>query len=180
MAPLMDYNEAQTTGSDERRQFAIIPAKSNDARRLVDIEFHAFEINQVNQILSYRDYKKVSHFQRSVRMYEAAMAEQGEPRPKGERKRADSKADGRRAELGVSFSKVVDAHTEEIVSFAKVEMKRYTLDELLSPADIGHEGELKMNRDWFALNERLRREYVGLRDHCCIACLVLCFMCYRC
>lgn len=172
MAPLMDCDESRTSPPPrQRRHFAIIPAKIHDARRLVDIEFHAFETNQVNQILSYRDYKKATHFERSVHMYEAAMSEPAERRPKTERMRADSKVDDAcQAELGVSFRKVVDAQTQEIVSFAKVEMKQYTVAELLTPADVGHDGEPRMNRDWFALNERLRREYVGLREHCCTFC----------
>ena len=179
------------TFSAKGRHFAIVPAKLPDARRLVDIEFHAFESNQVNQILSYRDYKKASHFERSVRLYEDAMSSPLQPtQSKHEgRPRADSRFDHCEQpgmQPGVEFSKVVDTQTQEIVSFAKVEMKTYTLAELRSPPDAGHEGEARMNQDWFALNERLRREYVGLREHCCVSlfhsffliCVYSCFPSY--
>ena len=179
MSPLiMDHHEAsrKPTLAEKHRRFAIVPAKKQDARRLVDIEFHAFENNRVNQVLSYRDYKKASHFERSVHLYESAMMEGGEDewqaRSKTQRNRADSKCDNLAAGSEGSFLKVVDTQTHEIVSFAKVEMKTYSPQELRSPADSGHEGESRMNRDWFALNERLRREYVGLAKHCCMISLL--------
>ena len=153
------------------RFFVITPAKAQDARRLVDIEFHAFEDEQVNQVLSYRDYKKATHFERSVKLYEIAMMNERDPAralKKKPRERTDSFFDKRSPiRLGTTFLKVVDTETNEPVSFAKVEMKKYGREELRSPASIGHEGEPKMNHDWFALNERVRREYVGSTEHCC-------------
>ena len=143
------------------RHFAVVPVKVQDIRRLVDIEFHAFENEQVNQVLSYRDYKKPAHFERSVKLYTETMQEEDVGVPHN-----------RRDESAVPFSKcsmrkIVDVDTGDIVSFTKLEMKAYSAEELGRPFDIGHEGEPEMNRDWFGLNERLKREYVGSDPHCC-------------
>ena len=46
-------------------------------------------------------------------------------------------------------------------------MKAYTHEELHSPEDIGHQDDPVMNRDWFALNERVRRQFVGVEKHYC-------------
>lgn len=158
MSPLMlDFNSTARMRKARTRPFATTPAKVQDIRRLVDIEFSAFEDEQVNQVLSFRDYKKPAHFERSVEIYRKAM-------------NADISVSERLAQSAaprVSFKKVVDTETGEVVSFAKVEMKTYTPDELSTPLDIGHEDEPRMNRDWFALNERLRREYIGPEQHCC-------------
>lgn len=88
------------------------------------------------------------------------------------RKQAKSTTSSRRANRGASssqtrFRKVVDVETDVIVSWAKTEIKTYSEDELASPADSGSEGESEMNRDWFALNEKTRREYMGKKRHCC-------------
>lgn len=155
------------------KSFVISPAQAEDVRRLVDIEFHAFEFERVNQVLSYRDYKKPAHFERAVAAYTHVL-EACEPRsfaPKVSRPRSDSKVDPSQPSSRVSFLKVTDTESGDIISFAKTEFKKYTLDELSSRADIGHEGEAKMNRDWFALNEQLRRDYVGLAEHCYIGML---------
>lgn len=134
----------------------VTPAKLKDVRRLVDIEFHAFENERVNQVLSYRDYKKPPHFERSVKIYQADLIrESNAVQSKGER----------RSRLG--FKKIVNTETNEIISFTKYEWKKYSREELRSPYDAGHEGESVMNRDWFGLNERLKREYIGRAQHCC-------------
>ena len=141
------------------RSFITTPAKVQDIRRLVDIEFSAFENEQINQVLSFRDYKKPAHFERSVEMYRRAM-------------NVDAAPESLLSKSRVSFKKVVDTEAMELVSFAKVEMKSYSVEELQTPLDSGHEDEPRMNRDWFALNERLRREYIGLEEHCCKFCRV--------
>ena len=171
MSPLiLDHPPMRRTPMSNLKPFAVIPAKLPDVRRLVDIEFHAFENERVNQVLSYRDYKKPTHFERTVKIYQRALsAERLAPRGRdgGKRRRADSRLEDSTLHSRVSFKKIVDARTNEIISFTKYEMKTYTKEELYSPADSGHEGEPMMNRDWFALNERLRREYIGLAEHCC-------------
>ncbi|KAK5171922.1 uncharacterized protein LTR77_003559 [Saxophila tyrrhenica] len=170
MSPMMLDHTSSDDSTNKRKTFRVTPAKPNDVRRLVDIEFHAFENERVNQVLSYRDYKKPAHFERSVKIYQQALNSAQSPqankrRLSGSMVHAESNSDT------VSFRKVVDSKTQELISFTKYEMKQYTEDELASPADIGHEGEPKMNRDWFALNERLRREYIGTQKHCYIGML---------
>lgn len=146
--------------------FAISKAQYGDISRLVDIEFLAFEGEKTNHVLSYRDYNQPAHFKRAVQSYQALMS-------KAENSRRRTKTvSSRRANRGASFSqtrfrKVTDTDTSLIVSWAKTEMKTYSEDELASPADGGHEGEAVMNRDWFALNEKLRRDYMGTARHCC-------------
>ena len=140
------------------RPFMIVPAKMEDVRRLVDIEFHAFEYEQVNQVLSFRDYKKPAHFERSVQLYESALNSSASEEP----------TSGHCSWSTIYFKKVVDTDTGDIVSFAKIERKKYDMEEFQIPLDSGHKHEPQMNRDWFALNERLRREYVGLQEHCCM------------
>ncbi len=169
MSPMMlDFTSNDTT-SNKRRVFKVTPAKPNDVRRLVDIEFHAFENERVNQVLSYRDYKKPAHFERTVKIYQNALSGANLARPVQANKRrlSGSMINARPINDDVNFRKVVDTKTQEPISFTKYEMKTYTTEELDSPADVGHEGEPKMNRDWFALNERLRREYIGTQEHCC-------------
>jgi hypothetical protein len=139
----------------------VTPAKPRDVRRLVDIEFHAFENERVNQVLSYRDYKKPAHFERSVKIYQDALLNDNnavQAVSRGHRRQLDSK---------LGFKKIVNTETNEIISFTKYEFKTYSREELRSPFDIGHEGELQMNRDWYGLNERVRREYIGTSEHCC-------------
>jgi len=135
----------------------------------VDIEFHAFENERTNQVLSYRDYKKPAHFERAVAAYTNAIDSQhGRGSiPKATRRRADSRLEPSQPRSRLSLLKVTDTESGEIISFAKTEFKWYTPDELHSPADSGHEDEARMNRDWFALNERLKRDYIGLAEHCC-------------
>lgn len=155
MSPLMlDYHGANQINMAQTRSFVTTPAKVQDIRRFVDIEFSAFENEQVNQVLSFRDYKKPAHFERTVDLYRQAM-------------NADVAPTSTSATPQIRFKKVVDTECGEVVSFAKIETKAYTREELQTPLDGGHEEEPRMNRDWFALNERLRREYVGLNEHCC-------------
>lgn len=165
---MLDF-ASDTGASNKRRVFKVTPAKPNDVRRLVDIEFHAFENERVNQVLSYRDYKKPAHFERTVKIYQSALggASLARPGQANKRRLSGSMIKARPTNDTVNFRKVVDMNTQEPVSFTKYEMKTYTTEELDSPADVGHEGESKMNRDWFALNERLRREYIGTQEHCC-------------
>lgn len=139
------------TSKTKARSLVSLPGKIQDIRRLVDIEFRAFEDEQVNQVLSFRDYKKPSHFERTVHRYREAMSAEATPDGSSE----------------VLFKKAIDISSDEIISFAKVEIKAYTAEELCTPFDRGFEEEPIMNRDWFALNEKLRREYVGSECHCC-------------
>jgi len=133
------------------RSFISVPAKLEDVRRLVNIEFHAFEDEQVNQALSFRDYKKPSHFERTVHIYREAMSAEATPDDSSQ----------------VLFKKAIDVNSNQIISFAKIEIRAYTVEELCTPSDFGHEEEPRMNRDWFALNERSRREYMGVERHYC-------------
>lgn len=179
MSPLiLDYagNKRQRGMNGKLRPFALSPAKINDVRRLVDIEFHAFENEQVNQVLSYRDYKKPAHFERSVALYQAALNKDdfsghgmhGETIYHSDNDSASFSSSSSSHSLSrVEFKRITDIESGDVVSFAKLEFKAYTIDEMHTPLDIGHEGEPQMNRDWFGLNERLRREYIGLAPHCC-------------
>lgn len=148
----------------KQTSFSVAPAKVEDVRRLVDIEFHAFENERVNQLLSFRDYKKPAHFERSISIYEEDLKAEESSRVEIRR---DSHQFHRRPNPSTSLKKVVKPETSEIISFAKIEFKSYTAEELGSPYDTGHEEEPQMNRDWFGLNERLRRQYVGMDEHCC-------------
>lgn len=145
-------------------------ATIEDARRLVDIEFLAFENERTNQVLSYRDYAKPSHFERTVAIYTAAMASHQTSHSSTGlmvRSRAASKLENELSDSGTRFLKITDSESAQAISFAKTENKTYSVEELHSPADVGHEDEEKMNRDWFALNEKCKREYIGLAPHCC-------------
>jgi GNAT superfamily N-acetyltransferase len=171
--PLMDPPEVLGRSPPTMKRlsrFFVSPATTDDVRRLVDIEFHAFENERVNHALSYRDHNNPNHLERTVQLYTTAMQQakkqQSEAQPETTQ-RSDSVMETLPSSLTVKFLKVTDIETGEIVSFAKTETKTYGLKELASPADSGHEGEAQMNRDWFAVNERLRREYVGLAKHCC-------------
>ncbi|KAK0274945.1 hypothetical protein LTR35_011367 [Friedmanniomyces endolithicus] len=157
--PLLDPGSPSSSSTSSKRSayYVIERADSEDARRLVDIEFQAFENERANQQLSFRDYTKPEHFERSVELYTTAISSYPNIGSPLKRPQAYSR---------VSFLKVTDTETSYVVSFAKTEFKQYTLQELQCPADAGHEHEPRMNRDWFALNERLRREYVGLAKHC--------------
>ena len=167
---MIDHSIHRPTPVAKKRPFAVTPAKPQDVRRLVDIEFHAFENERVNQVLSYRDYKKPAHFERSVKLYKLALhSGSAADRESGRstRCRSDSKLERQQPTGRVNFKKIVHKDTNEVISFTKFEFKAYTWEELHSLAESGHEGEPRMNKDWFALNERLRRDYVGVEEHCC-------------
>jgi hypothetical protein len=159
MSPLILDFDGKSLNRTRNKRFIVTGAKPRDVRRLVDIEFHAFENERVNQVLSYRDYKKPAHFERSVKIYQAEMLKRNVA--------TNSQQPSRGPGATVGFKKIMNTETNEIISFTKYEMKRYSRAELQSPFDSGHEGESKMNRDWFGLNERLKREYIGLSEHCC-------------
>jgi hypothetical protein len=171
--PLMDPGSPSSSSTSSKRTafFAIEAVETKDVRRLVDIEFQAFENERTNQQLSYRDYSKPEDFERSVAMYTAAIRSQQSSRSAVKRSRQAAAAPSSK----VSFLKVTDTETGEIVSFAKMEVKAYSMAELRSPPDVGHESDPKMNREWFALNEVRRREYMGTAKHCCrLSIAVLC------
>lgn len=146
-------------------RLAIASATFQDVHQLVDIEFHAFEDEQANHLLSYRDHTKPEHFERSVRLYSTVLLDVD--------RRCQAKSGralpGRKPDSATTiiFQKVFNVDTEEILSFVKAEFKAYSMSELLSPLDVGHEDEHQMNKDWFSLNERFRREYMGRKKHCC-------------
>lgn len=150
--------------------FSVSLAKYDDIRRLVDIEFFAFEKERTNHILSYRDYRQPAHLERAVRSYQSAIGRSDANRRR--RKSASARRLDRRSNGDVvRFRKVTDRETGLIISWAKTETKAYTQDELASPPDSGHENEALMNRDWFALNEKLKRDYMGTQKHCYISML---------
>lgn len=166
MSPLI--LDQYSPGSSPRRKarsvsFGVARAAQDDIRRLVDIEFLAFEQEKTNHILSYRDYDQPAHFDRAVKSYESAMA-----KADALVRRLKTQRSWRPRVDITRFRKVVDADSGEIVSWAKTELKTYSYDELASPADIGHEQDPQMNRDWFALNEQLRRDYMGTKQHMCM------------
>ena len=171
MSPLiLDYNGVSQKSMARNRRYMVTSAKLRDVRRLVDIEFHAFENERVNQVLSYRDYKKPTHFERSVKIYQEALLKENSAvklKHKEDFWAIGSKSDWRFPTLETGFKKIVNIETNEIISFTKYEMKTYSREELGSPFDGGHEGEPKMNRDWYGLNERLKRQYIGRAEHCC-------------
>lgn len=171
MSPLiLDYNGVSQKSISRNRRYTLTSVKYKDVRRLVDIEFHAFENERVNQVLSYRDYKKPAHFERGVKIYQETLLKEGnavKQDHKEDRWGIGNTSNPHCASSKVGFKKIVNTQTNEIISFTKYEMKTYSREELDSPFDSGHEGEPKMNRDWYGLNERLRRQYIGTVEHCC-------------
>ncbi|KAM3415767.1 hypothetical protein BST61_g9278 [Cercospora zeina] len=173
MSPLIIDPYRPTSATPSRRKpwpknFALAWARLEDVRDIVTVEFDAFKGETTNHILSFRDWTQERDRKRARGLYHDAM--QG---VEGVRQRMKS---ARRMERKsntdiVRFRKVTDTETGLIISFAKSEFKMYTEDELASPADSGHEHEAIMNREWFALNEQLRREYMGTRRHCYISML---------
>ncbi|KAI6912832.1 hypothetical protein KC318_g3346 [Hortaea werneckii] len=158
---------------EELPQLIISPADTGDVRTLVDIEFHAFENERANQQLSYRDYTKPEHFERAVQAYMMILAAADHVQYLDKESKANqalTKTPETRTHQ-VSLRKVTNTKKEQILSFAKAEIKAYTSSELDSAADVGHENDPQMNRDWFALNESMRRQYMGLIKHCYIGML---------
>jgi hypothetical protein len=142
--------------------FEVSEAQYEDISRLVDIEFEAFEKEKTNHILSYRDSTQPAHLARTKRSYQSLMKNARQTRT------APGQCPDRRAESAVvQFWKVTDRANDRTISWAKTERKAYSLKELSSPTDCGHEGEPRMNREWFALNERSRRDYMATDRHCC-------------
>ncbi|KAI7549252.1 hypothetical protein KC331_g3912 [Hortaea werneckii] len=155
------------------RRLVITPANTGDVRTLVDIEFHAFENERANQQLSYRDYTKPEHFERAVQAYMMTLAAADHVQYLDKNSKAHqalTKVPETTTDQ-VSLRKVTNTETEQILSFAKAEIKAYTSSELDYAADVGHENDPQMNRDWFALNESMRRQYMCLRKHCYIGML---------
>ena len=199
MAPMMLDDEPEPSPRQPRipsSTFVVSPATHDDVPTLVDIEFRAFVHERVNHVLSYRDYTKPGHVERTRSAYSAALANspsaavsQPASDDETERKRSTtrSRVDSRLShsdpvvvrdsmtkmsspsprEGQPRFWKVTDPVSGEVTTFAKTEIKAYTPEELRGPEDIGHEDDPTMNRDWFALNERVRRQHVGLEKHCC-------------
>ena len=171
MSPLiLDYHGVSRRSMTRNRRYMVTSAKLKDVRRLVDIEFHAFENERVNQVLSYRDYKKPAHFERSVKVYQEALFKQNNAIKLDyieDRWGIGTRSDSHSTSSQVGFKKITNTETNQIISFTKYEIKTYSREELGSPFDSGHEGEPKMNRDWYGLNERLRRQYIGRAEHCC-------------
>lgn len=169
MSPLiLDNSRDSLSPMPQKRShhFAISQAEYEDIPRLVDIEFFAFENEKTNHVLSYRDYNQPAHFERAVRSYEAIMS-----KAENFRRRAKTtslrRTDRQAPSSQTRFRKVTDTDSSLIISWAKTEVKTYSEEELASAADCGHEGEAMMNRDWFALNEKMRRDYMGTASHCC-------------
>lgn len=171
MSPLMLDHHDLVAGRPAREgtgHFVVGPATLEDVRRLVDIEFHAFENEQINQVLSYRDNHQPAHFERTVNIYTGVMTDLLSDAKAGFPQRADSPLEvDLPAPSQTFFLKVTNTADGTTLSFAKFEIKQYTREEFLGPADIGHEGEAQMNRDWFALNEQMRRKYLGYAEHRC-------------
>nr|OQO19872.1 hypothetical protein B0A51_12228 [Rachicladosporium sp. CCFEE 5018] len=156
--------------------FITAVALPQDLPRLVEIEFAAFRDEKANHQLSYRDSKIPEHSARALKFYRHCMTHlrsidtdyrftngQHRKRPSSTSELVVSSST---FSLGYRFRKVNDPRTGEIIAFAKTEMTVITLEDMQSPLDAGHENEPAMNRAWFALNEKLHREYNGLRRHC--------------
>lgn len=163
----------ECTASAVPRPMATSTVDPADLSRLVNIEFAAFREEKTNHHLSYRDGSNRAHVRRTIRAYRDYMTDlrpaSGDAVSAG-RRRTDSRIESspeRETSLGFRFRKVTLPESGEIIAFCKSEMTRATPKAVRSPLDAGHEGEPHMNRDWFALNERLHREYCGLRKHCC-------------
>lgn len=163
------------------RPFVAAAAFPDDIPRLVEVEFAAFQDELVNHVLSYRDPTNPEHTARTIDFYKHCMqhirtSTLPEHLFSRTHMRTDSKLDlaltdnndqGDKAIEGYRFRKVIDPKTNEIIAFCKTEITTLTPEDHASPLDIGHETEPQMNRDWFALNERLHRQYCGLRQHLC-------------
>jgi hypothetical protein len=147
----------------------------DDIPRFVEIEFAAFQHEYINHHLSYRDPSNPEHTARTIAFYKHCMQNIRTSTLPSPSKRHDSKVDLTLTDEpehattteGYRFRKVIDPNTNEIIAFCKTEITTLTPEDHASPLDIGHETEQQMNRDWFALNERLHRQYCGLRQHLC-------------
>ena len=160
------------------KPFVAAAAFPDDIPRLVEVEFAAFQDEIVNHVLSYRDPSNPEHTARTIDFYKHCMqhirtSTLPEHLFSRTHMRSDSKLDLTLNEHddktieGYRFRKVIDPKTNEIIAFCKTEITTLTPEDHASPLDVGHETEPQMNRDWFALNERLHRQYCGLRQHLC-------------
>jgi len=167
----MDSSSRESSPRNKRSSnaFMVSSAQFDDISRLVDIEFYAFENEKTNHVLSYRDHNQPAHLERAIRSYQALMSKSDIYRWRNKARRFER---AEKADATVTrFRKVTDEDAEVIISWAKTETKTYTPEELASPADCGHESDPTMNRDWFALNEKLRRDYMGTQRHCYVGML---------
>jgi hypothetical protein len=148
----------------------------DDIPRFVEIEFAAFQQEYVNHQLSYRDPSNPEHTARTIEFYKHCMQNIRTSTLPSPTKRHDSKVDltltvdepeHATTSEGYRFRKVVDPKTQEIIAFVKSEITTLTPELHASPLDVGHESEPEMNRAWFALNEKVHRDYCGSRQHVC-------------
>jgi hypothetical protein len=148
----------------------------DDIPRFVEIEFAAFQHEYINHHLSYRDPSNPEHTARTISFYKQCMQNiRSSTSPSPSSKRHDSKVDLTLTDEpehattteGYLFRKVIDPITHEIIAFVKSEITTLTPELHASPLDIGHESEPEMNRAWFALNEKVHRDYCGDRQHVC-------------
>lgn len=145
-------------------------ASTADLPRLVEIEFAAFHDEKVNHHLSYRDAEDQAHVRRALHTYRKYMNSLRLPSTAVQptrHMRKEHSSGLKEMPLGFRFRKVTVQGSKQIVAFCKSEMVAMTPNEMENPLDHGHEGEPQMNRDWFALNEKLHRQYCGLAKHCC-------------
>lgn len=149
-----------------------------DIPRFVEIEFAAFQHEYINHHLSYRDPSNPSHTARTIDFYKHCMHNIRTNTLPSPAKPHDSKVDltlpaaddpenATTTTEGYRFRKMIDPNTREIIAFVKSEITTLTPEVHASPLDVGHESEPEMNRAWFALNEKVHREYCGSRQHVC-------------
>jgi hypothetical protein len=149
----------------------------DDIPRFVEIEFAAFQHEYINHHLSYRDPSNPEHTARTIAFYEHCMQNIRTSTPPSPSKRHDSKVDltltadddteHATTTEGYRFRKVIDPITHDIIAFVKSEITTLTPELHATPLDFGHESEPEMNRAWFALNEKVHRDYCGSRQHVC-------------
>jgi len=158
-----------------KKPFMATAGFPDDIPRFVEIEFAAFRKEYINHHLSYRDPSNPLHTARTIDFYKHCMQNIRISTLPSPAKPHDSKVDltlsaepeQATTTEGYRFRKVVDPDTHEIIAFVKSEITTLTPEMHASPLDIGHESEPEMNRDWFALNEKVHRDYCGSRQHVC-------------
>jgi hypothetical protein len=159
-----------------KKPFMATAGFPDDIPRFVEIEFAAFRHEYINHHLSYRDPSNPAHTARTIGFYQHCMQNIRTSTLPSPPKRHDSKVDLTLTDddtetatttEGYRFRKVIDPNTHEIIAFVKSEITTLTPELHASPLDIGHESEPEMNRAWFALNEKVHRDYCGDRQHVC-------------
>jgi hypothetical protein len=159
-----------------KKPFMATAGFPDDIPRFVEIEFAAFRHEHINHHLSYRDPSNPAHTARTISFYQHCMQKIRTSTLPSPPKRHDSKVDLTLTDddtdiatttEGYRFRKVIDPSTHEIIAFVKSEITTLTPELHASPLDIGHESEPEMNRAWFALNEKVHRDYCGDRQHVC-------------